>query len=129
MDNMQKNECETCGGGFDGYTAPEARCRCKEEAKHEMLLAETKYLKRSGWEPVDHISLAEGSSWKAPTGDGPISQAAAVDIQKQLDRRPAVRGVWLRGITTTTLRSEMKDAHETAKMQIAEMKLRHKVHC
>lgn len=85
-----KNECEKCGGGIrPGYTAPEARCRCKEidDSRHEMLLAESDFLRRCGWVPVDLVSLKEGYAWVLPDHvSKPVPQDEAVTLQKGIDK-------------------------------------------
>lgn len=136
---MSNNLCVKCGGGFGEYTAPEAKCTCNKtvtpkdvrDIKHELLLLEAEYLKTNGWKVMDYISLAEGYTWKAPTGDFPIHQAAAVDIQKHMERMTVAtnyRDMWLNGITTTLFHDQVHSVHKDMKMQMAEMTLRQKIH-
>jgi hypothetical protein len=89
------NCCSICGGGIDiGYTAPEARCRCFEkdphkvsEAKHEVLLAESRLLNTLGWKAVD-IKPGSGFIWHDEKGQGPFSHQKAMEIQKERDSDP-----------------------------------------
>lgn len=103
---MPKNECILCGGGFGGYTAPEARCECKEpltasqkeklerqkDVKHQLLLAESRYLLASGWRTHEQFeSAAKGFLWNPPHEAGPVSQKVAVATQKEWDENPETK--------------------------------------
>ncbi len=89
------NMCFYCGGGIrKGYTAPESLCTCGprlkkiEDTRHDMILAESKWLLAHGWEPLDIKDRKSGFVWKNAKGDGLFSQDKAVEIQKTLDASP-----------------------------------------
>ena len=126
------NECVVCGGGIrKGYTAPEAACTCektkkiRDDKKHEMLVAEARWLTACGWQASDIKDKTEGFVWKDQSGEGSFTQARAVEVQKQIDADPRrqreldlrIRYVKLSaeadrrekaGISTADLRGEMQ---------------------
>ncbi len=90
-----KNVCYFCGGGIrPGYTAPESRCSCGprlkkiEDTRHELVLAESKWLIAHGWGPIDIKDKKSGFVWNSPKGDGLFTHEKAVTIQKTLDANP-----------------------------------------
>lgn len=91
------NQCSQCGGGIDkGYTAPEARCKCFEKdqkkienAKHEMLVWESRWLVACGWQPVDILDAkTKGFLWKDEKGQSPITHVVAIETQRRRDENP-----------------------------------------
>lgn len=114
------NLCLVCGGGIRaGYTAPEAACTCKkkqkerDDKKHEMLLAESRWLMSCGWEQIDVTTNQQGFIWKDPFGRGKYPQHIAIEMQKRNDSIPGEQRKTDMGVRYKKLRAELERREKT----------------